>query len=102
VKRRGHVPIRAFEVTAYRSIIWKAVHILMTGEPHVALGLVPGQIVENDMDMAVPIGGADLVHEIEEFDPPASSPCRVTYLTLVIEPFARRVGVVLDSCGYPE
>ena len=23
------------------------------------------------MDMAVPIGGADLVHEIEEFDPPA-------------------------------
>jgi hypothetical protein len=27
------------------------------GEPHVALGLVRGQIVENDMDMAVPIGG---------------------------------------------
>jgi hypothetical protein len=34
-------------------------------------GLVTGQIVEDDRDMAVPTGGGDLIHEIGDFDPSA-------------------------------
>ncbi len=44
----------------------------MPFQPHVALGLVRRKIVEDDMDFAFRIGGDDLVHEIEEFDAPAS------------------------------
>jgi hypothetical protein len=41
-------------------------------QPHVSLGLMRRKIVEDDMDFAFRIGGDDLVHEIEEFDAPAS------------------------------
>jgi hypothetical protein len=33
---------------------------------------VGGEIVEDDMDFALRIGGDDRVHEVEEFDAPAS------------------------------
>jgi hypothetical protein len=55
----------------------------MTGDPHVALGLVSGQIGADDMDMAVPIG---IVHEFEEFDP--SAPLAMTADKLTKTPIA--------------
>ena len=47
-------------------------HGLVALEPDVALGLVGGEIVEDDMDFAFRIGGDNRVHEVEEFDAPAS------------------------------
>ena len=44
---------------------------LVTLEPHVAGGFVGGEIVEDDVDLALRIGGDDPVHEIEELDPSA-------------------------------
>ena len=43
-------------------------NVVMAFEPHVAGGLVSGQIVENDMDLALRISGDHPVHEIEELD----------------------------------
>ena len=34
------------------------------------LGLVGAEIVERDMESGVGIGGDDVVHEVEELDPP--------------------------------
>ena len=45
-------------------------HVLVTLQPHVALGLVGREIVEHDMDFAIRMIGDDLVHEVEEFDAP--------------------------------
>jgi hypothetical protein len=39
-------------------------HIGMAGEPAVALGLVGGQVVEHDTELALGIGGDRLVHEV--------------------------------------
>ena len=47
------------------------VDVLIPFQPHVALGLVGGEIVEDNMNFAPRIGGDDLVHEIEELDAPA-------------------------------
>ena len=47
-------------------------NVLVAAEPHVAIGLVGGEIVENHVDFALRIIGDDPVHEIEEFDAPAS------------------------------
>ena len=46
-------------------------HVGVAGEPQVELRLVGGEIVEDDVDLSIGIGGGDLVHEGEEFDPPA-------------------------------
>jgi hypothetical protein len=45
---------------------------LVALEPDVALGLVGGEIIEDDLDFAFRIGGDNGVHEVEEFDAPAS------------------------------
>src|ERR1700756_1574822 len=47
-------------------------NVLMALEPHVAGGLVSGQIVENDVDLALRISGDHPVHEVEELDAAAS------------------------------
>jgi hypothetical protein len=47
-------------------------HVLVALQPHVVLWLVRGEIVEDDMDFALRMGGDDLVHEVEELDAPAS------------------------------
>jgi hypothetical protein len=47
-------------------------NVLVTLEPPIAPRLVGGEIVEHDMDLAFRICGDDPVHEIEEFDAPAS------------------------------
>ena len=49
-------------------------------EPAVALGLVGVQVVENDMDLAVGIGGHHAVHEVEELT--AAPPFVVSGLNL--------------------
>src|SRR5271165_6603841 len=46
-------------------------NVPVTLEPHVASGFVGGEIVEDDVDFALRIGG-DPVHEVEELDPSAS------------------------------
>jgi hypothetical protein len=43
-------------------------HVRVTLEPAVVLGLVGIEVVEDDMDGRVRIEGDDVVHEIEEFD----------------------------------
>ncbi len=52
--------------------------VLMALQPHVALGLVGGEIVEDDMDFALGMGGNGFVHEVEEFDAPPSFEWRPT------------------------
>ncbi len=51
-----------------RGLACVEMNVLMAFEPHVAGGLVSGQIVENDMDLARRISGDHPVHEIEELD----------------------------------
>src|SRR5271163_4874307 len=46
--------------------------VLMPSEPPVVFGLMGGEIVEDDMDVAALIGGDDLVHEGEELDAAAA------------------------------
>src|SRR5260370_5987630 len=46
--------------------------ILVALQPHVPLGLVRREVVEHDMDFALPVSGDDLVHEVEELDATAS------------------------------
>jgi hypothetical protein len=46
------------------------VHVWMTPEPAIIPGLVGIQIVEDDMEVGIWVGGDNVVHEIEEFDPP--------------------------------
>lgn len=47
-------------------------HILVTGQPHVALRLMRREIVEYHVELLVFIGSCDLVHEGEEFDAAAT------------------------------
>src|SRR5512137_2451832 len=47
-------------------------HVFVALEPHVAPGLVGGEIIQNDMDFLVRIGGDDLVHEVKELDATAA------------------------------
>ncbi len=47
--------------------------VSMTREPAVPLRLVGAEVVEHDMDLALRVGGHDLVHEVEELDPPAAT-----------------------------
>ena len=44
----------------------------MPAAPAVALGLVGVEVVEDDVDRALGVGGDHLVHEVEELDPPAA------------------------------
>lgn len=46
-------------------------HVLVSLQPHVAFWLVGREIVENDMDFALRMRGDDMVHEVQELDPPA-------------------------------
>src|SRR6266849_8808067 len=46
-------------------------YVRMTLEPAIVLGLVGIEVVEDNMDGGVRIGGDDIVHEIEELDAPA-------------------------------
>jgi hypothetical protein len=47
-------------------------HVRMTLEPAVVLGLVGIEVVEDDMDGRVRMSGDDIIHEVEELDgPPA-------------------------------
>src|SRR5208282_4311092 len=48
------------------------INVLVALEPDVALGLADGEIVEDDVDFALRMGGDDPVHEIEELDASAS------------------------------
>src|SRR5215470_3726686 len=48
------------------------VHLGMTLEPAVALGLMGAEIIENDVEVLAWVGGDDAVHEVEELDAPAT------------------------------
>ena len=63
-------PVSDFEVRIENQIV--EINVLVTLEPPIAPRLVGGEIVEHDMDLAFRICGDDPVHEIEEFDAPAS------------------------------
>src|SRR6516165_3522353 len=43
----------------------------MALEPEISLGFMGAQVVEHDMNGLARIGGDDVVHEVEELDPPA-------------------------------
>src|SRR6516165_1384316 len=43
----------------------------MAREPEISLGFMGAQVVEHDMNGLARIGGDDVVHEVEELDPPA-------------------------------
>ena len=45
-------------------------HVRMTLEPAVVLGLVGIEVVEDDMDGRVRMSGDDIIHEVEELDAP--------------------------------
>src|SRR4029450_10029816 len=45
----------------------------VTLEPAILAGLVGVEIVENDVDGGVGVGGDDVVHEVEELDAPTAS-----------------------------
>ena len=77
-------------------------------EPAVALGLVGVQVVENDMDLAVGIGGHHAVHEVEELT--AAPPFVVSGLNLAagdVESGKQRrravslIGVAMADQGAP-
>ncbi len=55
----------------------------MALEPHLAFGLAGGEIVQDDMHFPIWMGGDDTVHEVGEFDAPAS-------FVLAAEDFAGR------------
>jgi hypothetical protein len=48
------------------------VHIRMTIQPAIVLGLVGVEVVEDHMDCGVRVVSDDMVHEIEEFDTPSA------------------------------
>lgn len=62
--------------------------VLMTLQPHVALGLMGREIIENGVDFVAGIIGDDLVHEVEEFD--TSSPLVKASDDLAAREFERR------------
>ena len=45
-------------------------HIRVTLEPAIVLGLVGVEIVEDDVNGRVDVSGDDIIHEVEEFDAP--------------------------------
>src|SRR5918994_3142495 len=48
------------------------VDVLVPGEPGVALGLVGREVVEDDVNLAVPVSSHHLIHEVEELGAPAA------------------------------
>ena len=48
------------------------VHIRMTIQPAIVLGLVRVEVVEDHMDCGVRVVSDDMVHEIEEFGTPSA------------------------------
>jgi hypothetical protein len=47
-------------------------HVRMTLEPAVVLGLVGIEVVEDDMDGRIRMSGDDIIHEVEELDAPSA------------------------------
>ena len=47
-------------------------YVFVALEPHVALGLMGGKIIQDDMYFFVRISGNDLVHEIKKLDATAT------------------------------
>ena len=74
------------------------VDVGMTLEPAVVLWLVGLQIVEDDVDLLAPIVGDDLVHKVEELDPPTQPLDAVQFMGMLAKVLGelRSLGIGVD------
>ena len=73
-------------------------HVRMTLEPAVVLGLVSIEVVEDDMDGRVRMSGDDIIHEVEKLDAPPALLCAAVTLPVATSKAAKSV-VVPCACN---